>query len=302
LWLGIGAGAVAILVISLIAARLLSGPKPEDALDAARVAFLNRDQAGFDKYVDVQSVLGDWVDQSAKALLAKNETGALGAMAVQAALPTLKTAFLPTAAQAIDRFIVSGAPTSEQGAGGENPVGAVLMSYLSSATRQLAGSQLTYLGVDAKNVVGDDASLNVSVASPLRNDPIHLKLRMHRFGDYWRIVAVDDMLGLLRQLTGSSGSQGNSVDTAVANTSAGGPSGAGSAAETNASPPGSPVSSGGAAPEPANELPYPGDAPSARAASAPPNAPPKNIWPDEDPNDPFGGNGGFIKPAQPQSQ
>jgi serine/threonine protein kinase len=31
----------------------------------------------------------------------------------------------------------------------------------------------------------------------------------------------------------------------------------------------------------------------------PPDSPPRNIWPDPDPTDPFGGGGGFIKPAPP---
>ena len=314
-WIGIGAAVVIVGAIALFAVQLLSGPQPEDAIDQARLAFLNRDQAEFAKYVDVQGVLDNWVDQSVNALLAKNDTGPLAAVAVQAALPTVKHAFLPTAAQAVGQFIVSGAPTSEQSTGDANPVGAFLMSYLSSATRQLATSQLTYMGVESKQVTGDDAALAVKVGSAFRSEPIHLKVRMHRFGDFWRVVAVDDVLGLLQQMSGSGSGQSESGSGApgsgTTKTSSGDSPGSAPSVEPNAPPPPA-DSTGVSGADTAGELPYPGDAPSTQGAPAePPAAPPPSAENPAGPPKPsttdggFGdliGEGGFIKPPPEQKE
>jgi len=303
-WVGIGAAVVVVGAIAVPVVRLLAGPQPEDSIDHARLAFLNRDQVEFDKYVDVQGVLDNWVDQSVKTLLAKNDTGALAAVAVQAALPTVKNAFLPTAAQAVGQFIVSGAPTSAQATPDANPVGAFLTSYLSSATRQLATSQLTYINVESKQVTGDDAAVDLKIASTYRSDPIHLKLRMHRFGDFWRVVAVDDVLVFLQMASSGSGpsSSGSGMpDGGTITTSSGDSPGVAPSIEaTPLPPPGD--SPGASGVDTAGELPYPGDAPSTQGAPVePPAAAPKASTTDGGFGDLIG-EGGFIKPLPEEKQ
>ena len=141
-----GAGVAGVL--ALVVVVLLSGPKPEDSLAQARTAYLQRDQVNFDKYVDVTSVLGDGVDQIAGAIMQQNNTGALARLAIGAAVPTLKSSYLPSTAQAVDQFIISGTLPQDSQSTGRDPATILVAGYVSAALRKVAASSLSYQGVD----------------------------------------------------------------------------------------------------------------------------------------------------------
>src|SRR6185437_354736 len=100
------AGAAAAVALAVVLVALFSRPRPEDSLDHARAAYLQRDQVNFDKYVDVTNVLSDGVDQIAGAIMQQNNTGGLARLAIAAAVPALKNIYLPSTAQAVDQFII----------------------------------------------------------------------------------------------------------------------------------------------------------------------------------------------------
>jgi len=200
LWL-LGAFAVIALLVILVVVVVNSGPKPEDSLDQARLAYLHHDQATFDKYVDVNSVLGDWTDQGVNMWLKQQNAGAIEQAAAQILAGTVKSAYLPTLSQSVDQVVVSGTLPDQSQNGSNDPVTAFVVNFISSIVRNIASSQLTYQGVQSKTVVNNtDAVLKVIVGSSLSNQPVIVQIKMRRDGDHWRVVSVDDLAGLLNQL------------------------------------------------------------------------------------------------------
>lgn len=195
-----GAGALVVVVALVVLAALLSGPKPEDSLDHARAAYLRRDQANFDRYVDVSSVLSDGVDQMVDAIMEQNNTSGLARVAIAAAVPALKSIYLPSASQAVDQFIISGVLPQDPQSSSSDPAAALIASNVSAALRKVAASALTYQGVESDVISNDTATLAVRVATPLSSQPMVVKVRMQKASGYWRVVAIEDLAGLLRAL------------------------------------------------------------------------------------------------------
>ena len=197
LWIGISIATAVVLIMAVI---LVSGPRPEDSLDRARSAYLQHDQETFDKYVDVSSVLSDWVNQGVNGLLEGNHAGIAQRMIVQSAVQAMKDAYLPAMSQSVDQLVVSGTLAEQPRSGNSDQTNALLAGFISSGLRTLASSQLTYEGIRSRTISGTNALLDVNVRTSLRNRPVVLKIKMHREGDHWRVVAVQDLAGLLEQL------------------------------------------------------------------------------------------------------
>jgi hypothetical protein len=198
--IGVSIGVCVVAVIVLIFLFMGSGPKPDDSLDAARQAYLQHDQANFDKYVDVSSVLGDWVDQGLSNFLQEEHAGVAQTFALESAMQAAKSAYLPAVSQSVDEFVISGTVPAESQAGGSDIGSRLLAGFLSSALRKLASTQLSYEGVSSETTSGTNAFLNVKVGTPIKSDPLIVKIKMQKEGDHWRVVAVQDIEDLLRQL------------------------------------------------------------------------------------------------------
>ena len=283
-----GASAAIVVVALIVLAVSLSGPNPEDSLDHARTAYLQRDQANFDTYVDVASVLSDGVDQIVAAMMQQNNTGGLARIGIEAAVPTLKSIYLPSASRAIDQFIISGTLPQDTESSGNDPAEALIAGYVSVALHKLAASALSYQGVESKQISGGNATLAVKVAMPQSAEPMVLKVRMQKADGHWRVVAVEDLAGLLRNLEGRSAhvDTANSLPVATPiaadTTVAPAPSAAGDFTAV----PDAPASSAVRQFVSPGEVGPPGtDAPQSAPAPSPPA-------PDDDPI----GEGGFITP------
>jgi hypothetical protein len=199
LWLLAVFAIAAILVIVLVVV-MNSGPKPEDSLDQARAAYLRHDQATFDKYVDVNSVLSDWTDQGVNVWLKQENAGVFATTLVQSIVGSVKSKYLPGLAQSADQLVVTGTAPDQSQASETDPISVFLIGYLSQVIRNAATTQLTYRGVDSKTVTNNtDAILRVNVTGPASSQPVTVQIRMRLDGDHWRVVAVDDLAGLLSQ-------------------------------------------------------------------------------------------------------
>jgi double zinc ribbon protein len=202
LWLWLTAAAVIVVIIlAVIIIPFLAGPDPADSLDQARAAYLQHDQASFDKYVDVNSVLSDWTDQGVNGWLKQQNAGPIESAAAQILSGTMKTAYLPALAQSVDQMVVSGTSPADSSQIDQNDQTTVFVTaFLSSALRTLASSQLTYQGIPSKFVTNDNAELTFNVVSSLSTQPILVHVKMRKDGDHWRVVAVEDLAGLLNQI------------------------------------------------------------------------------------------------------
>jgi hypothetical protein len=130
----------------------------------------------------------------------QNNTGGLARVAIAAAVPALKSIYLPSASRAIDQFIISGVLPQDPQSSGTDPSTALIAGYVSSVLRKVAASALSYQGIESEDVSQGIATLAVRVATPLSSQPMVLKVKMQKAGDYWRVVAIEDLAGLLRQL------------------------------------------------------------------------------------------------------
>jgi hypothetical protein len=203
LWLWLTTAAVIVVIIlAIIIIPFLSGPDPGDSLDQARAAYLQHDQASFDKYVDVNSVLSDWTDQGVNAWLKQQNAGAFETAAAQILAGTMKSAYLPALAQSVDQWVVSGTAPPDPSQTDQNDQSSVFVTaFLSSALRTLASSQLTYQGIQSKFVTNDSAELTFNVGTSLSAQPILVHVKMLRVGDHWQVKSVEDLAGLLSQIS-----------------------------------------------------------------------------------------------------
>ncbi len=201
LWIAIVIVAAIVVVFAIvIGLETIAGPKPEDAVDGARTAYLQHDQANFDKYVDVTSVLSDGTDQGVNEWLRENNTGALGTVVVQTIAAAVKSSYLPSIAQNVDQWVVSGTLTDQPQSADSNATNAWVANFVSSGLRTLAASNLTYQGVASRSVSDTSADLNLNMGTSLSSQPVSVKLRLQKEGDHWRIVAIEDLAGLMAQL------------------------------------------------------------------------------------------------------
>jgi hypothetical protein len=203
LWLWLTAAAVIVVIIlAVIIIPFLSGPDPGDSLDQARAAYLQHDQVSFDKYVDVNSVLSDWTDQGVNGWLKQQNAGTIETAAAQILAGTMKSAYLPALAQSVDQWVVSGTVPPDPSQTDQNDQSSVFVTaFLSSALRTLASSQLTYQGIQSKFITNDNAELTFNVGSSLSTQPILVHVKMKRVGDHWQVKAVEDLAGLLSQIS-----------------------------------------------------------------------------------------------------
>jgi hypothetical protein len=203
LWLWLTAATVIVVIIfAIIIIPFLAGPDPGDSLDQARAAYLQHDQASFDKYVDVNSVLSDWTDQGVNAWLKQQNAGTIETAAAQILAGTMKSAYLPGVAQSVDQWVVSGTLPADPSQTDQNDQSSIFVTaFLSSALRSLASSQLTYQGIQSKSVTNDNAELTFNVGSSLSGQPILVHIKMLRVGDHWQVKAVENLAGLLGQIT-----------------------------------------------------------------------------------------------------
>jgi hypothetical protein len=194
---------VTLIVVAIAAviavAILFSGPSPQDSLEKAGAAFVHQDALAFDNYVDVQSILGDWTDQAASGWLANNQSSAGDTLITNGLVLGFKSLIVPKLAVSVEQEILNNR-TSDQPQANDSDATNYMTSFISSGINNLISSQLTYQGIASQVKSGSDAVLDVRVGSPVSSSPLVVQVKMRRVGDHWRIVAIQNVAGLLAQL------------------------------------------------------------------------------------------------------
>lgn len=145
---------------------------PAYSLGLLASAAQNRDWDSVQKYVDVEAIVGKAVDAALGKTL-KEDTSGLGALGAELAQST-KPALVQQAKEVLRQSI-------ERGAGAILPNRSWLVS--SFVVKQVRS--VTY--------IGDEALVTVEV--PLKpGAPFELKLKMKRVDDFWRVVAIENIL------------------------------------------------------------------------------------------------------------
>lgn len=190
---------VLILVVALIAAiYFLHPPDPSVSLERARLAYTQQDQEAFDKYVDVQSVLGNGIDQFTDDYAQRHNLS--HPYAFKWGVAEGAKLYLPQISRSIDQFVVTGnLPALPQWATGNATINSAI-TEASQVLHRVIQSQLAYQGVLSEDISGKDATVDVSIKSPFGTTPFTVKLRMVRLHNHWRIVAFDDVPRILREM------------------------------------------------------------------------------------------------------
>lgn len=189
--------AIAVVGIAII---LLSGPSPEDSLEKAGAAYLQQDTQAFDNYVDVRSILEDWTDQAATSWLINNNSTAGQTLVANGLAAGFKAFFVPQLARSVEQEILSGRLADHPQTNNTDDTTGYIAGFVSNGVRSLVATQLKYQGIASQTKSGSDAVLDVQVGSPVSSSSLIVKVKMQRAGDHWRIVAIQDVAGLMRQL------------------------------------------------------------------------------------------------------
>jgi hypothetical protein len=177
------------------------GSGPKDAVEKAHTAYQKKDAATFDKYVDLQSLLSDFFDQTA----AEGGMDPKTLSQVKFALPQITEIF---------KNIFFGTPTTAPAE--------MVQSMTPGAEMMRTGFQkLSYQGIDGEpQITGKDAIVKVKILdsseTPAKTKTLELKLFDN--GTNWRVVAALNLKKLDPSIVNPSGSAGpkEAVDQARA--------------------------------------------------------------------------------------
>lgn len=208
-----------VLVVSFVYLTGLETSSPEESLEQARAAYMQRDLATFKSYVDVNAVLSDGIDQIVVSPLAQSAThsdsafGGIVAAGVAVTAASWKQVYLPRLSEQVEQFVVTGSvPDQSQ----DDAFGVAMGSEI---LRMLAASQLTYEGIEGTRKLSDSFALvtvRVQVSSnaqPNQEDmqgrelnsdqsPALLTLKMRSAGGHWQIVGIQNLPELAKRLLG----------------------------------------------------------------------------------------------------
>jgi hypothetical protein len=176
----------------------LHTPDPEISLDQVRLAYAQQDQLSFDKYVDVQAVLGNGIDQFADYYALKHKI--VHPVFFKAGISVGEQMYLPQIAQSVDNFVVTGSLPDLPVWATDNATVSEAISDAANVLHRVIQAQLQYQGVVAKTVSGADATVEVRIKSPLSTGAMTVRLQMRRVQNHWRIVAIEDVPRILQEL------------------------------------------------------------------------------------------------------
>lgn len=207
----IAAGSL-MLVTALVWAAFQFWPRPDprDIPEHIRLAFLSHDVAAFERHVALDRVLTDALAQAASlgmqevAATNLNMTPAASALAASAAAATATLAapqLVPELARLCRQLVSAGTWATQGIATTANDPSPVLMQFVSEAL----ASQLTYRGAEVLGRQGPAVQVAVSMATPLQAQPLTIRLRMEMADEGWRVVGVEDLAGLIRQVEAMAG-------------------------------------------------------------------------------------------------
>jgi hypothetical protein len=146
---------------------------PAYSLGQLAQAVQDRDWNGFQKYVDIEAVVGQVVDAAVSGSV-KGDTLGLGSL-VTGLANTAKPALVQQAKETLRQSIEASAATAGAAAG------------------SLAGF---FIANQVKSVtyVGDEAL--VTVAVPYSGKVFDVRLKMKRVDDHWRVTGIENVLDL----------------------------------------------------------------------------------------------------------
>ncbi|GAB2460139.1 hypothetical protein GCM10011375_10410 [Hymenobacter qilianensis] len=173
--------------------RTVVTASPQYSLAQAANAVRTHDVTTFERYVDVNRVARNLVDQvsdESSALEGLNVNGAI----IQSALRLLKPQLAQSATQEVRLYIESG--SAEAAAAGQN-IGGMNVSVLGLAGRVI-GPNPQFKGIKYVNQKDDQTLVGLEITQPQYDTTLVLELKMLDQGDYWRVTEIANMGTLIK--------------------------------------------------------------------------------------------------------
>lgn len=188
------------LLISIIAGgywyyRTVVAASPQYSLAQAANAVRTHDVAAFERYVDVDRVARNLVDQVSEESVALEGLNVNGAI-IQSALRLLKPQLAQSAQQEVRRYIESG--SAEEAAAAGQRIGGMNVSVLGLAGRVI-GPNPQFKGIKYVNRQDVQTLVGLEIAQPQYDTTLVLELKMVDQGDYWRVTEIANMGTLIKQ-------------------------------------------------------------------------------------------------------
>jgi hypothetical protein len=201
------AGGTCVLMAVLAAVVVLFWPRPDprESVEQIRVALLHHDLPAFEQHVELDRLLTDAIVQAASFAASEGVvtefdagpgTAALAGSTAAALASAAAPQLIPELARLSRQLVSAGTWTAQGMAASPGDPSPVLMQFMSEAL----SSQLSYRGAEVLSRQGPAAQVAVSVATPLQVQPLTIRLRMEIAEGRWRVVGIDDLAGLIRQV------------------------------------------------------------------------------------------------------
>ncbi|NVO83615.1 hypothetical protein [Hymenobacter terrestris] len=168
---------------------------PEYSLMQAYQAIDDHDPAAFERYVDVNSVTGNLVDDVAKngsALGVLNP----GGMAMTGALRLLKPQLAQAARKEVQRYIETG---SAEAAAAAAPNRLVNVSMMGLASK-VVGENSKFYGVAYSREEGEQALVGLKFSQPRYDTTLVLEVKMRKRDDYWQATEITNTGAILQHV------------------------------------------------------------------------------------------------------
>lgn len=172
--------------------KVIAG-SPQYSLAQAANAVRTHDVATFERYVDVDKISRNLVDQVAaesSALAGLNVNEAL----LRNALRLLKPQLAQSAQKEVRRYIETG--SAEAAAAGQ-PIGNINVSVLGLAGRVI-GPNPQFKGIKYVNKQDALTLVGLEFTQPQYDTTLVLELKMQDQGDYWRVTEIANMGALIK--------------------------------------------------------------------------------------------------------
>ncbi len=166
--------------------RTVVTASPQYSLAQAANAVRTHDVVTFERYVDVDRVARNLIDQVAaegSSLEALNVNGAL----VQSALRLLKPQLAQAARQEVQRYIETG--SVEAATAAAQPMGGVNVSVLGLAGR-VVGPSAQFKGIKYVNKQDEQTLVGLEFTQPQYDTTLVVELKMLDQGDHWRVTEI----------------------------------------------------------------------------------------------------------------
>jgi hypothetical protein len=173
---------------------LKAGPKY--ALVQVANAARTHDMATFERYVDVNSVTGNLVDQVA------NQGSELGLMnpeglAFKSALRMLKPQLTQVVRKELQQFVETG---SLQGAADAPPSKGIMNISLTGLASKVASPDSKFKDVKYVKEEGEQALVGIEFTQPKYDTTMIVELKMLNRGNHWQVTEITNTGDLLKQV------------------------------------------------------------------------------------------------------